>query len=71
MGIYLIIYMPRPLYEQYNIIAEIKAPRDSFKMEFCEYGIENDKTPKANKFVDPINPNMPYTRPGTLSLSLR
>ena len=36
-----------------NIIAEVKAPRDSFKKEFCENVIENDKTPKAIN-LDPI-----------------
>ena len=30
-----------------NIIAEIKAPRNSFKKELYENGKENDKTPKA------------------------
>ena len=47
-----------------NIIAEIKAPRDSFKKEFCEDDIENDKTPKANKFGS-NQPQLPNTRPDT------
>ena len=53
--------MPRPLYEQYNIIAEIKAPSDKFKREFCEIVIENDKTPKAINLWIQSNDNMPNT----------